>query len=367
MLGNTIDFRRSLLGWYHTNRRDLPWRVAQKNPQPASPDPYHVLVSEAMLQQTQVATVIPYFIRFMAAFPTLRDLADATEQEILRLWQGLGYYSRARNLWGTAKILVEQNNGRIPTSVEELLELPGIGRYTAGAIASLAFETRAPVLDGNVIRVLSRLDLIRDDPKNPQVRERLWQRAEEFLPKKRVGDFNSALMELGATICTPRSPKCLLCPVQKHCAALAAGVAEQIPSPPARKTRPIERRLTLAISKEDVGQECPTYLIEQRPPRGRWASMWQFVTIAAQDTPPTPKSLSQRVGLKLCDIRRIGALQHDLTHRRYQFEVLACRAKSATSKLPQTRRWVGLDGLSDYPLPRPQLQVAQMVSSLIRP
>src|SRR3989440_11113349 len=180
MLGNTIDFHRSLLRWYTTSRRDLPWRVAQKNPQSATPNPYHVLVSEAMLQQTQVATVIPYFNRFMAAYPTLRDLAKANEQEILRLWQGLGYYSRARSLLGTAKILVEKNS-KIPATVDELLKLPGIGRYTAGAIASLAFEQRAPILDGNVVRVLSRLDLIRDDPKNPQVREKLWQRAEELL------------------------------------------------------------------------------------------------------------------------------------------------------------------------------------------
>jgi len=365
MLGNTIDFRRSLLRWYHTNRRDLPWRVARENPQSATPDPYHVLVSEAMLQQTQVATVIPYFNRFMAAYPTLRDLAKAKEQEILRLWQGLGYYSRARNLLATAKILVEENNGKIPSSLEALLKLPGIGRYTAGAIASLAFEKRAPILDGNVRRVLCRLD------RSPgctsgAAREELWQRAEELLPQKRVGDFNSALMELGATICTPRAPRCPLCPVQKHCAALAAGVVDQIPPAPAPKIRPIERRITLAISKKDVGQECPTYLIEQRPPRGRWASMWQFITIEAADTPPTAQSLSERVGLSLSDVRPLGALQHDLTHRRYQFQVLSCRAKSSKNPLPKDRRWVGLDGLSDFPLPRPQLQVAQMISSIIR-
>src|SRR6185436_5567502 len=213
MLGNTKDFHRSLLSWYTRCRRDLPWRVARKHATSERPDPYYVLVSEAMLQQTQVATVIPYFNRFMAAYPTLRDLAGANEQEILRLWQGLGYYSRARCLLGTAKILVDQKNGEIPSTVEELLELPGIGRYTAGAIASLAFETRAPIVDGNVARVLSRLDLIREASK-----ESLWTRAEEILPQKRIGDFNSALMELGATICTPRAPKCLLCRVQKHCA-----------------------------------------------------------------------------------------------------------------------------------------------------
>src|SRR5205823_2580971 len=178
MLGNTIDFHRSLLRWYTTSRRDLPWRVAPKNPQSATPNPYHVLVSEAMLQQTQVNTVIPYFNRFMAAYPTLRDLAKANSQEILRLWQGLGYYSRARNLLATAKILVKQNGGEIPSSPEALLELPGIGRYTAGAIASLAFERRAPILDGNVARVLCRLDRSTGYTSGASFREKLWERAQ---------------------------------------------------------------------------------------------------------------------------------------------------------------------------------------------
>jgi A/G-specific adenine glycosylase len=211
-----------------------------------------------------------------------------------------------------------------------------------------------------VIRVLCRLDLIRDNPKDPPVREKLWERAEELLPKKRVGDFNSALMELGATICTPRAPKCLLCPVQKHCAALAAGLVEQIPLPPAKKIRPIERRWTLAITHKNY------WLIEQRPPRGRWASMWQFVTIEAQSSPPTAASLSKKLGLELTDLRPLGSLQHDLTHRCYEFQVLACRAQAVPGALSKDRRWVGLDGLSDFPLSRPQLQVAQMISSIIR-
>jgi len=365
MLGKTLDFHRSLLRWYRRHRRDLPWRVAKKTAKVASwPDPYRVLVSEAMLQQTQVSTVIPYFNRFMAAYPTLGDLAAANEQEILRLWQGLGYYSRARNLLRTAKVLVVEENGTIPSSVEELLKLPGIGRYTAGAIASLAYEKRAPILDGNVARVLCRLD--RRSTSGASFRESLWTRAEELLPDKHIGDFNSALMELGATICTPRAPRCLLCPVQKHCAALAANVVDQIPSSPAKKARPIERRLTLAINKKDAGQESPTYLIEQRPARGRWASMWQFITLEADDENPTAESLSQRVGLRLCNLRHLGSLQHDLTHRRYQFQVVSCRARPSRKAIPANRRWVGLAGLSDFPLPRPQLEVAQMISSIIR-
>jgi A/G-specific adenine glycosylase len=351
MLGHTAHFRRKLLAWYHQNRRDLPWRIS-RNSSNTTPNPYLVLVSEAMLQQTQVATVIPYFDRFIKAFPTLTHLASASEQHVLRLWQGLGYYSRARNLLATAK-MVQNLGGQLPTSVEELLKLPGVGRYTAGAISSIAFNRRSPILDGNVTRVLSRLDLFRDPNK-----ESLWRRAEELLPKTNCGDFNSALMELGATICTPHNPKCDSCPIQSHCAAQAAGVQEQIPQPSPKKFRPLERRLTLAISLNN------NYLIEQRPPTGRWANMWQFITIKNPTTPPTPASLSKIIGLRLSSIRQIGALQHNLTHRRYHFQILACRANPRTIQLSPNRRWVGLDGLSDFPLPQPHLKVAKLIASL---
>jgi A/G-specific adenine glycosylase len=214
---------------------------------------------------------------------------------------------------------------------------------------------------------------MKDDPRRPDARERLWQRAEELLPEKGVGDFNSALMELGATICTPRSPKCSFCPVKVHCEALSAGVVELIPPAPAAKIRPIERRLTLAIARgPNTPAEQLEWLIEQRPPRGRWASMWQFVTVEATEARPTAQELSKLVGVRLSDLRRIGELRHDLTHRRYEFEILTARVKG-TQKAPEpdesspaTRRWVGLEGLSDYPLPAPHVQVAQMISSIIR-
>src|SRR5688500_7595953 len=224
MLGKLSAFQSALLAWYQIQRRHLPWRVPPDAPAQAFPDPYHVLVSEAMLQQTQVATVIPYFTRFIQRFSTLADLAQAPQQEVLRLWQGLGYYSRAHNLQKAAQAIVERHGGRVPSTVQELLELPGIGRYTAGAIASLAYAQRAPILDGNVIRVLCRVDKVTADPREPATREKLWDRAAQVLPNERVGDFNSALMELGATVCVPREPACLLCPVRRHCEAQAAGI-----------------------------------------------------------------------------------------------------------------------------------------------
>src|SRR5882757_3892627 len=187
--------RKHLRGWFLKNGRDLPWRRTR--------DPYAIMVSEFMLQQTTVAAVVPYFERWMEAFPTPQALAAADEQEVLRLWQGLGYYSRARNLHRAAKAVVTDFGGEMPKDVDSLLTLPGVGRYTAGAIASLAHDTAAPILDGNVIRVLSRLDHLLTDPREKSAMAHLWDRATEILPKKRVGDFNSSLMELGATICTP--------------------------------------------------------------------------------------------------------------------------------------------------------------------
>src|SRR6266511_1314155 len=192
MRGTTRSMHLRLLRWYDRHRRDLPWRVPRGCDR--LHDAYHVLVSEAMLQQTQVAAVVPYFHRFLQRFPTLRALAAADEQDVLRLWQGLGYYSRARHLRAAAERIVAEQNGQIPRDVGELRELPGIGRYTAGAIASIAFDQRAPILDGNVARVLCRLDCIETDPRETQTQKTLWRRAEEMLPKRRCGDFNSAMM-----------------------------------------------------------------------------------------------------------------------------------------------------------------------------
>lgn len=361
MLGSLCQFQEKLLKWYQIHRRDLPWRMPRTASTDALPNPYHVLLSEAMLQQTQVATVIPYFHRFIDKLPTLADLANADEQDVLRLWQGLGYYSRARNLHKAAAMIVGQLGGMIPSTVEELLELPGIGRYTAGAIASIAFARRAPILDGNVIRVLCRIYRIEEDPRLPKLRARLWEKAEEVLPDKQLGDFNSALMELGATVCTANKPNCLICPVRDHCAAQAAGVQEQIPLRAIAKKRPTERRWVICIKQNSQ------WLIEQRPPQGRWAGMWQFVTFSAEKTPLEASLIRQRTGHFVTPPHYLGRLTHDLTHRHYEFEVYACMAVGrnarvrAKGKIAIKRVWVSLDRLSDYPLPRPHLRIAAML------
>jgi A/G-specific adenine glycosylase len=351
VMRDSRQFTRKLLKWYDRHRRDLPWRVSRDARAGDRPNPYHVLVSEAMLQQTQVKTVVPYFRRFTERFPAIDDLAGADEQDVLRLWQGLGYYSRARNLHAAAKKVVAEFRGEIPPDPDALRTLPGVGRYTAGAIASIAFDRRAPILDGNVARVLCRLDRISTDPREPQTQKLLWRRAEEILPARRAGDFNSALMELGATVCTPRAPKCLACPVREHCKALAAGEQERIPS--ARKAKPTPLVVRNAFCIRHVEPDRERFLLEQRPTTGRWAGLWQFIT-----RPPNGPVRA----------RELGTIAHGLTHMRYEFRVLLVNVSSNRSTrlakwIDSTRAatWVTLDELDDYPLSRPQLRIAQML------
>jgi len=403
MIGSPQELHRKLRRWYSRNRRDLPWRVPVGSHADTLPDAYFVLVSEAMLQQTQVATVVPYFKRFIKAFPTIRHLAHADEQAVLRLWQGLGYYSRARNLRGAARMVLEEFGGIIPRDIVSLRRLPGVGRYTAGAIASLAFGRREPIVDGNIVRVICRLDCIENDPRDRAVIDHIWSRAAELLPTTRVAAFNSSLMELGATICTPKQPKCLLCPVRDLCGALAAGKVQHIPPPRKSKPTPLNRRTVICALRQH--QKTIEVLIEQRPATGRWAGMWQFITVSSEVeiTPPPcaqgggrgegrarkpaprnepsprpppgvpgggDRALERQTGA-LTDIRHIAQLQHQLTHRRYEFDVYAatvdCSMKpmKPIEKLAGNRRWVALANLSDYPLPRPHVLIAQALAEQV--
>jgi A/G-specific adenine glycosylase len=366
MIGDAKPFAKALVKWYDKHRRDLPWRVnfcgagippanakKQAGPPHHNPDPYHVLLSETMLQQTQVATVVPYFLRFVEKYPTLADLANADQQEVLRLWQGLGYYSRARNLHWCAQIVMAEHAGQVPDQVEALLKLPGIGRYTAGAIASLAYGHRAPILDGNVMRVLCRIDRIESDPRERTMQARLWARAEEILPERRVGDFNSALMELGATVCTARNPRCLVCPVRGFCEAAAGGVQDRIPMPKKGKPSPLNRRYVLCI------RHGGHFLIEQRPAKGRWAGMWQFMTFEHDGQPPANGQLEKRLGFAIGLGPQLGVVRHALTHRRYEFEAYEAKlvGRKRTGQV-----WVTLEELDAYPLSKPQLSIAKLLT-----
>jgi A/G-specific adenine glycosylase len=336
----------------------MPWRVGPDQPD-AFPNPYHVLVSEAMLQQTQVATATAYFLRFTQKLPTLQHLADADEQTILHLWQGLGYYARARNLHKTAKAIVERHGGTIPSEVVDLLALPGIGPYTAGAISSLAFGRSVPLVDGNVMRVLCRLDGIETDPRTPAVTRQLWARAAELVPQKHPADFNSGLMELGATICIPRNPACLVCPVASHCIARETGKQNQIPPAKQAKASPIERRWVFCLSNGN------RWLMEQRPATGRWASMWQFVTVEAPAARApsllSASQVSELTGVEAGDATKTIQFTHVLTHRRYEFSVYTCKARPAGRKAASNRKWMTTDEMAHVPMPRPHLQVRNSV------
>ncbi|MEK3688692.1 A/G-specific adenine glycosylase [Paenibacillus sp. FSL R10-2736] len=259
-------FSRNLLEWYHGQKRDLPWRRHR--------NPYYIWISEIMLQQTRVDTVIPYFNRFIERFPTVESLADAPEEDVLKCWEGLGYYSRARNLQHAAKQVKEEYGGQVPNDRDAVFGLKGVGPYTAGAILSIAFNRPEPAVDGNVMRVLSRYFLIEDDIAKGPTRVKMERLAAELIPEGEASHFNQALMELGALICTPKSPRCLPCPVMEHCSARLAGCETSLPvKTKAKPPRPEER---LAALIEGRGGHAGRVLIRQRPSSGLLARMWEL-------------------------------------------------------------------------------------------
>ncbi|MCC7146669.1 MAG: A/G-specific adenine glycosylase [Phycisphaeraceae bacterium] len=341
-------FRARLLRWYRRHHRQLPWRAPLKT----LGDPYRVLVSEAMLQQTQVATVIPYFNRFLAAFPTLADLAGADEQQVLSLWQGLGYYRRARHLFAAARAVLRDHAGRIPDHPADLLALPGIGRYTAGAVASIAFGRREPLVDGNVARVLARVFGINHPVDQPAGREKCWQLAQSLLPTRWPGDFNQALMELGALVCLPRQPLCPKCPLKTICQALAKGKTNLWPRlNPRPKPRRVEHHI-LALQRADK------FLFHQRPPRGLWSNMWQLPT--CEQAPPSQTDIAltawatRLLGLRITPPKLLARFQHQTSHRQIHFH-LWFSAVNSRKPLPRRGRWLNPSRLpADLPLSNPQ-------------
>lgn len=346
--------RQGLLKWYDVHRRHLPWRADMSE----TPNPYHVLVSEAMLQQTQVATVIPYFNRFIEALPTARDLAAADERVVLRLWQGLGYYRRARNLHAAAKVIQQEHGGRVPDTVEPLLKLPGVGRYTAGAIASIAYGRCAPILDGNVARVLARLFLIEQPIDALATRKTLWRLAEELVPAKRAGDFNQAVMELGALVCTKVNPSCDACPLSGACDALKADRVGSVPVPVVRKSPVAVHHHIFAI--ERAGR----YLFQQRPSSGLWSNMWQLPTVEDWNGTVEADTIGGRVreqfGLVTKNRKQVGIFTHQTTHRTISFHVW--RMDVASGRLrPKGGQWRSSTDLDDLPLPNPQRAAVKML------
>lgn len=341
-----------LLAWYRAGHRALPWRGVR--------DPYRIWVSEIMLQQTQVDTVIPYYRRWLRRFPSVRALAAAPEQDLLALWEGLGYYSRARNLHKAAQVVVSQYEGRLPRTLEGLRALPGIGPYTAAAIASLAFGVDAAVLDGNVKRVLARLFDFQADVKSPRGEKQLWERAQSLLPPGEAGDYNQAIMDLGATICSPRSPQCAICPVRKHCLARKLGVQLERPVP--RAKAPLPQR-TLAVG---VIRKRGRVLISQRPSDELLGGLWAFPAGEFIEGRSQPYSLKRAVkrdwGIEIAVQTQTQTLTHTFSHFHLTAQVFECVWRSGALARDLAAKWVWVSDLSEYPMGKVDRQIARSIN-----
>jgi len=309
-------FATRLIRWQlRHGRHDLPWQRTR--------DPYRIWLSEVMLQQTQVATVIPYYRRFLARFPVLESLARAPLEEVLTLWSGLGYYSRARNLHAAAATVVESQGGRFPRRREAIETLPGVGRSTAAAIAVFAFGAREAILDGNVKRVLARYFAVRGIPSEKRTENRLWKIAESLLPSKHIRAYTQALMDLGAALCTRSRPACGQCPLKRSCRAYAGGKTDAYPQARPRKTLPVRRTsMLLLLSEGDV-------LLEKRPPAGIWGGLWCFPEIPSGEDPR--EYCLRRWGTELAGVARLPQLRHGFTHFILNIDPVVCRASPACS------------------------------------
>ncbi len=356
--------QNALLAWFRANARDLPWRDDRS--------PYRVWLSEMMLQQTQVDTVIPYYHRFLDRFPTLEALAVAPLGDVLKSWEGLGYYARARNLHKAAQVIVNERNGEWPRTVEGLLTLPGIGRYTAGAIASLAFDRHAPVLDGNVIRVLCRIFAVQRNPKDPRVREDLWQLAEALLPLSQegrggqgvragAGEFNEALMELGALICTPRKPQCVVCPVAHYCQARKRGLQNRLPIKTKRKPLP-HYDVTAAVIRHKG-----RILIAQRPFGGRLGGLWEFpggkVEPGETLSQCLRREIKEELGIRVRVGKPITSIDHAYTHFKMTLYAFECEFLSGQPQALQVEdfRWVRMAELEKYAFAKTDLKIIEVI------
>ncbi len=313
---------RRLEAWFRANRRDLPWRPSDPD---APRDPYRTLVSELMLQQTQAARVAERFGGFIARFPDVVALADADEQDVLALWSGLGYYRRARLLHAAARAVVEDHAARVPDEPEALRRLPGVGRYTAGAVASLAFGVRTPIVDANVARVLLRVEGRDTPPDDPETQKWIWQRSAALVERAASPSvFNEALMELGATVCTPRAPRCGSCPIKGQCHASAEGLQNHIPAPKARTTR---RELFCDVAR--VEDARGRLLVERRTGGGMWDGLWQAPTLERDDRHSSPAEV--RAAGVFEGAHQSGEFTHQTTHRVVRFRVWTGTARAGAT------------------------------------
>lgn len=346
-------FRRCLLSWYEIHKREMPWRDTD--------DPYKILVSEVMLQQTQVYTVEKYYRRFIHRFPTVHQLAEARMDEVMKAWEGLGYYARARHLHKAAREIVSRFGGNIPANAGDLLSLPGIGRYTAGAVLSIAFHEPVPILDGNVIRLLSRVFHITGNVQKAGTQKVLWSLAEEVLPRGRVQDFNQALMELGAVICKPKQPNCASCPLSKICEANKLSIQMKLPVRPPRRTIP-HFNVTAGIIWKDG-----KFLITLRPPRGLLGGLWEFPGGKLEEGEDLGSCLQREIREELGILIEVGdslvSVKHAYSHFRITLHALECRYVGGKIRLLgcDDYRWITPRDLEKFAFPAADRKIIKVL------
>ena len=332
------QFRQTLIDWFNKEKRDLPWRHTS--------DPYKIWVSEVMLQQTRVDTVIPYYNRFIERFPTAESLAYADEEELLKMWEGLGYYSRARNLQAGVREVVETYNSVVPNNRTDISKLKGVGPYTAGAILSIAYNQPEHAVDGNVMRVLSRVLHIDDDIALPKTKKVFEEAVSELIDSQNPSAFNQGLMELGALICTPTSPKCLLCPVRDTCAAFEEGDQQQLPI----KSKKVKMK-NIYYQVYVVQDEKGHYLLEKRPAEGLLAGMWQFPMIESEK-----ESLEEKYGVEIKCSRPLQKFKHVFSHLTWHID--SYEAKAINSKTVYDNvQFFSKDQVDSLPMPVPMLKI----------
>jgi A/G-specific adenine glycosylase len=331
-------FSAKVIAWQRRHGRSgLPWQ--------GTTDPYRIWLSEIMLQQTQVAAVVPYYARFLDKFPTIAALAAAQEEAVLQLWSGLGYYARGRNLHRAARKIVFERQGKFPRTAEAIAELPGVGRSTAAAIAAFAFGERGAILDGNVKRVLARRHGIAGWPGEPAVEARLWQLAERLLPRRGIEIYTQALMDLGATLCTRGQPRCDACPVRADCVARKKGLVGEIPAPRPRKALPQKRATWLMLLHRG------NVLMEKRPSAGLWGGLWSFPEL----TKGSAGDFCRReFGLRIGEPRELESLSHSFTHFHLRIRPMICEVSAVTPRAEQAGRlWIDVEAAIDAAVPTP--------------